>query len=58
MTDGEYDAIFEQGADAAIHAWGPLGSPKHPPCPYPQESKKADVWWRGFNDTYARENGY
>jgi hypothetical protein len=51
------DAIQKDAADAAAHAWGPLGSPKHRPCPHPEGSEEAESWWLAFHRHYAMENG-
>ena len=51
------DAIHDDAADAAGHAWGPLGFPKHRPCPHPEGSEEAEAWWIAFHRHYAMENG-
>ena len=51
------DAIREDAEDAAAHAWGPLGFPKHRPCPHPEGSEEAEAWWIAFHQHYAMENG-
>lgn len=58
LDDGEIDAIWDDAKDAAINAWGPLGSPNCRPNPHPLGSREADIWDRAFRNTYARENGY
>lgn len=58
MSDEERDVIWEEGAEAARNAWGPLGSPRHYPCPYPSGNEKSEAWWDGFNSEYAKSNGY
>lgn len=51
------DAIHDDAADAARHAWGPISSPTHRPCPHPQGSEEAEAWWIAFYQNYAKENG-
>jgi hypothetical protein len=57
LDDAEVEAIWEDAADAALHAWGPLGAPNCRPNPHPSGSTKADIWDGAFRDAYARENG-
>jgi hypothetical protein len=58
MDDSEIDAIWAEAEEAAIHAWGPLGSPTHRPNPYPKDSEQADVWDHAFRSAYANQNGH
>jgi hypothetical protein len=58
LNDAEIDTIYEQAEQAAINAWGPLGSPRRKPNPYPAGSDRAEIWDRAFSRAYARENGY
>lgn len=50
------EAIHQDGEDAATHAWGPLGSPTHRPCPHLDGSEEAEAWWIAFHQQYAMEN--
>lgn len=50
------EAIQQDAEDAAGHAWGPLGFPKHRPCPHPEGSEEAEAWWIAFHRQYAQEN--
>lgn len=57
LSDDEIDTISDDAKDAALHAWGPLGSPQHRPCPY-RDAERCELWYRHFNRHYANENGY
>ncbi len=58
MNDAEVDRIWEEAESAAIHAWGPLGSPSCASNPYPKGSEQAEVWDHAFRSAYANQNGY
>jgi hypothetical protein len=56
LTDERIEELWEEAAEAAIHAWGPGGiSAKNP---YPFSSDEAEIWACAFRNAYARENGY
>ncbi len=57
LDDSEIDAIQEDAADAALHAWGPLGSPICRPNPYSESDARHEVWAFAFRQAYASENG-
>lgn len=53
MTEAEEDVIYDEGYEAAVHVWGRYN---FPPCPYPEDSEEAEIWWKGLyhgmeNDT-------
>jgi hypothetical protein len=56
--DSVRDIIHDDAENAAMNAWGPLGSPNHRECPFPKDSPAAEIWWIDFNSSFARENGH
>jgi hypothetical protein len=56
LTDDRIEAIWEEAAVAALHAWGPGGRTAR--NPYREGTEEAEIWACAFRNAYARENGY
>jgi hypothetical protein len=55
--DARMEEIAADAEDAALNAWGPLGSPRRRANPHPDGSEEARYWDATFMSAYARENG-
>ena len=55
--DARMEEIAADAEDAALNAWGSLGSPVARENPHPDGSDEAEYWNTVFMASYARENG-
>jgi hypothetical protein len=55
--DARMEEIAADAEDAALHAWGPLSSPRRRANPHPDGTEEARYWDTVFMAAYARENG-